>query len=251
MLKYVICDTTEIKFVFWNAKKNIADTVKNISSAKQFERSDARLFLDKKMDNLLRTDDYKILPINSKKQAEVISNTVIENDDSGTKEFVKKENDPQQNFNDCMLNVIEKISDMDLEECDDSILDICPDDILKSLNVSTEQLKNKKKVLNNNLKIVSKIITDLFHLSEVRYGKFSASAGFLMNKKLGESLSIRREIKDEIYKIEVIEDIMSKISSEKLDKLDNYLNNRTYRPRILESIFETGNLNFEIEDFLQ
>lgn len=111
------------------------------------------------------------------------------------------------------------------------------DDNFDSIKEIVSELDGKYIQLKSELDMVSKEITDIYHAIE--FYDLDTPKGYQVYKMLQERLRKRRNIKDEIYKIEVIRD--SKIGKKSIGKAESKLNHmeqRSYVPRVLQELFD-------------
>lgn len=125
--------------------------------------------------------------------------------------------------------------------CDD-------DDILKNWQrrISeaihfAEDVVRRSEELNNALSALDSELTDLDHYLEFNFSHLNAYQGYMMSKMRFQTLIKRRKIKDEMS---IVKDVRNCLpTGEGMDhalKVMDNLETRSYKPRVLKSLFEEG-----------
>lgn len=96
-------------------------------------------------------------------------------------------------------------------------------------------LEGYKNTLTEKIVKVDKEICDLLHAAEFK--RFNAYQGYEFYRKVRDARIRRREIKDELKEIEIFIDSVDKRNLDLLKRRINGLQNRKYKPRVLEKIF--------------
>ena len=91
--------------------------------------------------------------------------------------------------------------------------------------------------LNQQLSKLDKIINDLTHFIE--FNDLNASQGYKMYKMLHDFLNQRREVKDLLSKIQMINSNFEDIENCDISEFKSY-NDRSYTPRVLDELFKNG-----------
>lgn len=107
---------------------------------------------------------------------------------------------------------------------------------LKETKEKLQEYIKRKEILSNEHSIIEKEIIDLEHYIE--FGKFNACEGYKATAMMQERLKKRRMLKDELFAIGLVISIypnLEKITN--AEKSINGLDNRLYRPRVLQELF--------------
>lgn len=109
--------------------------------------------------------------------------------------------------------------------------------VTKLKAVGSLGFKDELDELYKKESLIDQEICDIYHYIE--FSNFNAAGGYKAYKMLKEALLRRREIKDEITKYKMINDLtIGGIFDGTLDKKLNDFDNRTYTPRVLKHLFE-------------
>lgn len=99
-----------------------------------------------------------------------------------------------------------------------------------------ESMKQRRKELIDELSDIDHEIADIAHAAE--FYELNAAQGYMVYKALHETTIRRREVKDNLMIVEsVLDSKVCNVSQIKLDHKADKLNDRSYRPRVLKSIF--------------
>lgn len=110
------------------------------------------------------------------------------------------------------------------------------DDYFNRIAEITNTLDGKYLQLKSRQQDIEKEIVDVYHAME--FYNLSASKGFKLYKIMQEKLRKRREVKDEIYKLELIfSSKMEKESVSYVGKQLEHMNEKEYVPRVLLELF--------------
>lgn len=111
------------------------------------------------------------------------------------------------------------------------------DDVIskfKTLDVTS--FTKEQGELSQRLSQIDQEITDIQHYIE--FNKLNAAEGYKAYKLLQDKLLVRRGIKDDMIKFQVLTSAkVSDIFDGTLDKSLDALSNRTYTPRVLKELF--------------
>lgn len=133
------------------------------------------------------------------------------------------------------ITIIEHKQTVDIfTDCESPKYDI--NDNVSDIFSFVSYLESRMSYLSSRLSILDKTITDIEHACE--FYKLNVVQGYKLYKLMHENMNIRRQVKDEISKIQYIEN--SKLSVQSLNNLIKSikgLDNRKYEPRVLEEIF--------------
>lgn len=141
--------------------------------------------------------------------------------------FVVKELEPEEN-NIVQWNYDEYIDEHCLDDIEDKV---------SSLQYFLRHVYAQKIVAEQQLQEVEKEILDIEHAAE--FYNLNAASGYKIYKMLHEARLKRRKYKDQLMIIEIIMDgNIGDISNGITAKRIKGLNNRKYRPRVLEELFE-------------
>lgn len=100
-----------------------------------------------------------------------------------------------------------------------------------------KRLEDRRIDLKSELATIDLEIVDIEHY--VEFNEFDAAKGYKAYKLLHDTRKRRRELKDELEKIELI--LGTSLKSENLDNLDRSikgLDTRKYTPRVLKELFD-------------
>lgn len=109
-------------------------------------------------------------------------------------------------------------------------------DKVKEIASVAKQVEERKGYLLNKISVIDMSIVDIEHAAE--FYELNASQGYKLYKMLHDARVERREVKDELQKLNMFLD--TKISSGYLNQLANNivgLKNRQYTPRVIKELF--------------
>lgn len=114
-------------------------------------------------------------------------------------------------------------------------LDTIVNDMME-LTETAENYAKYAKTINKQLSEVELEIEDLYHYIE--FSSFNAAQGYKAYKMLKERLIKRRELKDSIVVLDSVQEKnMLTCSRDNIDNVVNKLESRSYRPRVLQELF--------------
>ena len=138
------------------------------------------------------------------------------------------------------VDAIKHFSKTKLEDCDwDKELEF--DVVTTAIQYRTmlRDLENEKVKLNNQLIILSRAMVDLYHYKEMN-PKLSAVNICRMHKFEVGVLHKRRECKDRLF---FVDKLLEEISGKDVKgDIENFLDMKSYRVRVLEELFKSGNV---------
>lgn len=106
-----------------------------------------------------------------------------------------------------------------------------------SLAFNANSFETMKNNLTDKLSKIDQEISDIQHYIE--FNNLDAYKGFKAYKLLQETLIRRREIKNELLKIQIFtETTVSDLFNGRLEQRINGIQNRTYTPRVLTELFK-------------
>ena len=110
-------------------------------------------------------------------------------------------------------------------------------DRISDLNGLVNEANKRKEDLCKQLSEVEGELSDINHYIE--FCNLNASQGYKAYKMVKERRVKRRSIKNELVVVEMIlENKISDSMTEKIEKLINKLDNRTYSPRVLDELYD-------------
>lgn len=131
------------------------------------------------------------------------------------------------------------------EKVNDTYIPIDFDDVKKSLQELSAKfsiLKGNKEWLLEKQSDIDKQISDILHFIE--FERFSACEGFKLCKALKELRLKRREIKNELELINIINcHTCNNMANGSTNKAIHSIENKQYAPRVLVELFESRNVN--------
>lgn len=170
--------------------------------------------------------------IYSKKQAELIFNNSLPK--IYRKSFhIEKIDEPPKN--------VKQITKEDIQENSQKVM---TDENIKkwldrisNLNGLADDATKRKETLRKDLSNIDKEITDSHHYIE--FANFNAAEGYSAASRLKAQLKRRRAIKNELEVLSIILDkkISDAITDEVMKKVEK-MDNREYKPRILNELFD-------------
>lgn len=189
---------------------------------------------------VLVDDKQKAIKFNDEKRAQKFLKCNLKKSDK--EEYIieeinvlkpKNKNSSQQNSDyNYMVDSIETIADKHYELYNkDNLLEHSLDDILNLFSTLPNKLINEKSKTNSQLIKCCRILTDIMHYREL-FPRRSASERCKLDVFETNTLLKRRELKDNLLKIEAIEENL------KGNKKGVNLDDRKYKPRILNDLFE-------------
>lgn len=109
-------------------------------------------------------------------------------------------------------------------------------DRVSDVNGLVDDMKKRIEDLNNELSLIDKETVDIEHYIE--FGQLNACQGYKVSKMLQDRFRQRRKIKDELVVITKILGLkVGEISKSEVEKSIMSLDDRKYRPRVLEELF--------------
>jgi hypothetical protein len=144
------------------------------------------------------------------------------------------------------LEIIKKASDIKLpieQTANTSHYEVTPTidttkyiDMLVTMKSNADSLKNRLLELNNQLDIISKEQTDYEHYIE--FNRLSASEGYCAYKSFHDLRVQRRNVKDEIAKINTVLDVFkTDVDFNKLESQLRRIDAQLYSPRVRFELF--------------
>lgn len=111
------------------------------------------------------------------------------------------------------------------------------DSVVKAIDAIRDDLKLRNAYLLSILSEVDLEISDIQHAAE--FNEFNLLKGYKLYKLLHDTLLKRREIKNEIDKVDLILNTnVNNALSGKVDELLLNVNNKKYTPRVLKHLFK-------------
>lgn len=105
------------------------------------------------------------------------------------------------------------------------------------LAFNADSFEPMKKDLTDKLAKIDQEICDIYHYIE--FNNLDAYRGFKAYKLLQDTLIRRREVKDDLLKIQIItETVVPDLFNGRLEQRIDGINKRTYKPRVLTELFE-------------
>lgn len=196
----------------------------DISKASKFQNGKAQIYIESQIKKTIR-NNYYVEKIYTKSENTILSigqtNTTLK--DNLTPNITLKNNEVTQ----LKENVL---SDCYVLKCD-------IDKIVGDFTELIKQVNLCKPVLEGQLSQINKELTDIEHAME--FFKLNASGGYNLYKLFHEKRLIRRDLKDRLLKIEIInESTFADWKSGTVFKRINGMNNRQYLPRAMNKLFE-------------
>lgn len=112
------------------------------------------------------------------------------------------------------------------------------EDKFQSLKRDIDDIVSNKKVLQTQLSFCDKEITDFEHYIE--FNCFSASDGYKLSKMMQNVLKKRRQIKNYLRVIEILQTQCGNISSQRTQRSLKNVEHQSYAPRVLNDMFIKG-----------
>lgn len=111
-------------------------------------------------------------------------------------------------------------------------------DKFQSLKKDIDDMASNKKILQSQLSLCDKEISDLEHYIE--FNSFSASEGYKLSKMMQNILKKRRQIKKNLKVIEILQTQCGNISSQRTQRSLENVEHQSYVPRVLNELFTKG-----------
>ena len=112
------------------------------------------------------------------------------------------------------------------------------EDKFQSLKKDIDDIISNKKILQAQLSLCDKEIVDFEHFIE--FNSFSASAGYKLSKMMQSVLKARRQIKNYLKVIEILQTQCENISSQRTQRSLENVEHQSYAPRVLNEMFTKG-----------
>ena len=128
------------------------------------------------------------------------------------------------------------VSDAEIIECIPTLPVNNLESKIKNIEVYAKQLEQRRIYLNHMLSQVDQEISDIEHAAE--FYQLNAARGYKLYKLLRDARIRRREYKNEISRISIIqESSFAEYKNGTVSKRIEGLEHRKYKPRVLEELF--------------